>query len=459
MIEPCDVVGVGFGPANLALAIAIEEAPIATAARFLEAQADPLWQGGMLLAGSNIQNHPCRDLVSLRNPRSRYSFINYLFEHGRLIDHLNLPMEFPLRKEYAAYIRWVTRQFAHLADFGTRVSHIGIEKSHGEQVYVVRTADGSVTAARAMVLGCGRTPLIPPPFDAVGSPAVVHLTGYLPAVTSLAKPPRAVAVIGGSQSAVELTLDLTRRFPEARVINYLRAFGPRLKDTSPFSEEGFFPDFTEYYFKASRASKRVLDAAMRPTNYSSVDADVLHELYVEVYEQRLDGKQRIYVRGNRQVESVAVNERGVALGVRELHTGVAERDEVDLVVLATGFRDLGPADNQEPYPPLLSGIIDRFQFDGDGYLVVNSDYSLQPIQDGTPPLFLNGLCESTHGIGDAGSFSLLSLRAETIRNGLRKRLGTDVAANRRPPYAVAGRHWDGPRQPLRQKIMHNGGAQ
>jgi len=98
MIEPCDVVGVGFGPANLALAIAIEEAPIATAARFLEAQADPLWQGGMLLAGSNIQNHPCRDLVSLRNPRSRYSFINYLFEHGRLIDHLNLPMEFPLRK-------------------------------------------------------------------------------------------------------------------------------------------------------------------------------------------------------------------------------------------------------------------------------------------------------------------------------------------------------------------------
>ena len=39
-----------------------------------------------------------------------------------------------------------------------------------------------------------------------------------------------------------------------------------------------------------------------------------------------------------------------------------------------------------------------------------------------PALFLNGLCESSHGIGDAGSFSLLSLRAKTIAESLRKQL-------------------------------------
>ena len=37
-------------------------------------------------------------------------------------------------------------------------------------------------------------------------------------------------------------------------------------------------------------------------------------------------------------------------------------------------------------------------------------------------MVLNGLCESTHGIGDAGSFSLLSLRAEMILKGLREKL-------------------------------------
>ena len=40
----------------------------------------------------------------------------------------------------------------------------------------------------------------------------------------------------------------------------------------------------------------------------------------------------------------------------------------------------------------------------------------------SPPLFLNGLCESSHGIGDAGSFSLLSVRAGRILAAVRKSL-------------------------------------
>src|SRR5947208_15493697 len=94
-----DVIGVGFGPANLSLAIALEERYESLSVRFLEAQVDPVWQGTMLIEGSDIQNHPARDLVTLRNPRSRYSFLNYLFENGRLEAHLNLPVEFPLRRD------------------------------------------------------------------------------------------------------------------------------------------------------------------------------------------------------------------------------------------------------------------------------------------------------------------------------------------------------------------------
>ena len=102
-----DVLGIGFGPANLALAIALEEEGYDLDVHFLESRPGPSWQSAMMLDGSDIQNHPVRDLVSLRNPRSRYSFINYLFENGRLLAHLNLPVEFPLRKEYAQYVSWV----------------------------------------------------------------------------------------------------------------------------------------------------------------------------------------------------------------------------------------------------------------------------------------------------------------------------------------------------------------
>lgn len=421
MMSGCvDVLGVGFGPANLSLAIAMQEDSPGTAAFFLEAEADPVWQGGLLLDGSNMQNHPNRDLVTLRNPRSHYTFLNYLFEEGRLIEHLNLPMEFPLRKEYAKYIKWAANQFREQVGFGARVTGVAAADVDGAPAYVVSTSDGATHLGRSLVLGTGRTPFVPSPFDALDSSRVCHLTRYLPTVRSLSSEPRSVAVIGGSQSAVEIVLDLASRFPRARIVNYVRKFGLPLKETSPFSEEGFFPAFTEYYYKASRASKDVLDAYMRPTNYSSTDADVLHRLYELIYEQRLDGDQRVFVQGNSEVRSAAVDGDGVRFEVSEVHTKDVVSDRADLVVLATGFRDLGPHPHQEAYPAVLSGVIDRFAFDEDGYLVVEADYSLRATVDGTPPLFLNGLCESTHGIGDAGSFSLLSLRAATIRDGLRK---------------------------------------
>lgn len=426
--ECFDVLGIGFGPANLSLAIALEEDAPSTTALFLEAQTDPVWQSGMLLDGSNIQNHPCRDLVSLRNPRSRYSFLNYLFEEGRLIEHLNLPVEFPLRKEYAQYIQWATRLVGANVELGARVTDIEIEDVAGLPAYVVTLVDGSRRCGRALVFGTGRTALIPAPFDDFDSPRVCHLTQYLQTVRTLTEPPASVAVIGGSQSAVEIVLDLAKRFPEARIVNYIRAYGLRLKDTSPFSEEGYFPAFTDYYFKAPRSSKQTLDAYMRPTNYSSTDADVLHELYTLIYEQRLDGEQRVSVLGNRQVCAVGATEAGLQFDVEELHTGIRTVEEADLVVLATGFRDLGPHPHQEAHPPLLRGVIDRFRFDADGYLIVGPDYSLRPHSDGTPPLYLNGLCESSHGIGDAGSFSLLSLRAAVIRDALRKCVVTPRAA-------------------------------
>ncbi|MGG2459281.1 SidA/IucD/PvdA family monooxygenase [Streptomyces sp. RGM 3693] len=427
-----DVLGIGFGPANLALAIALEEEGHDLDMRFLEARPGPSWQSAMMLDGSDIQNHPVRDLVSLRNPRSRYSFINYLFENERLLEHLNVPMEFPLRKEYAQYVTWAAGHFSHLVDYGVHATGITVGRdAEGGAVYTVTTSAGDTLQARALVIGTGRAPFIPEPFDAVDSPRIFHLTRYLPALRQLEelgvagegdRSPRAVTVIGGSQSAVELTIDLTRRFPRTRVNTLVRSLTLRQKDTSPFSEEGYFPDFTDYYYRASRERKDALDSFMRLTNYSSADGDVLRELYRIIYEQRLDGDQKVFVSGSRQVRGLEVREDGVHLDVEELNTGESEEYRSDFVVLATGFRDLGPAAHQERVPALMRSIADDFAFDDHGYLTVGPDYEVQPLGAGTPTLFLNGLCESSHGIGDAGSFSLLSLRAKVIAEGLRKRL-------------------------------------
>ncbi|MFJ2744716.1 lysine N(6)-hydroxylase/L-ornithine N(5)-oxygenase family protein [Streptomyces sp. NPDC087440] len=417
-----DVIGIGFGPANLALAIALEEENTGLDALFLESSAAHTpWQSGMMLPGSDIQNHPVRDLVSLRNPRSRYSFINFLFENGRLLDHLNLPTEFPLRKEYAQYIDWVAGHFADRVEYGTRVTEVEVVPGADGPLHRVTDARGRQRYARTLVVGTGRTPYIPAPFDTVDDPRVCHLTRFLPTLDALPGTPRRIAVVGGSQSAVELTLDLSHRFPDAQITVWARSYALREKDTSPFSEEGYFPQFTAYYHRASRDAKRTLDAYMRPTNYAAADGDVLRELYVKMYEQRLDGDPRIRIRGNRQLTDVQPGPDGVRLAARETVTGETEEDHADLVVLATGFRDLGPGERQDRFPRAVAALADRFAYDADGHLRVRADYLAEPVDATvTPPLFLNGLCESTHGIGDAGSFSLLSLRAATLAGALRE---------------------------------------
>jgi L-ornithine N5-oxygenase len=84
--QELDVVSVGFGPAGIALACALEDEaedngkkPFARV-RFFEKGRDSTWHGAFLLAGTDINHHVFRDLVTPRNPRSRFSFAMYLKE-------------------------------------------------------------------------------------------------------------------------------------------------------------------------------------------------------------------------------------------------------------------------------------------------------------------------------------------------------------------------------------------
>ena len=53
-----DIIGIGFGPANIALAIALEELAPQLSVRFLERRPSAAWQPGMLLEGSDIRTQP-----------------------------------------------------------------------------------------------------------------------------------------------------------------------------------------------------------------------------------------------------------------------------------------------------------------------------------------------------------------------------------------------------------------
>lgn len=419
-----DILGIGFGPSNIAVAIALEESKSALNVHFIESAGDSTWQPGMLLDGSDIQNNPLRDLVTLRNPQSTYTFINYLKTEGRLIDFLNLGVTYPFRKDYAKYILWVAKFFANQVSYNMPALKIEHDGFCG---WLVTTPRG-ILHARALLLGIGRSRHIPEAFESILGSRVFHLCDYLPRLRSLGKDIKSVAVIGGSQSAVEINLDLMGRYPNLAIHAVHRGYSMRQKDTSPFSDHVYFPEFVDYFFGMDNEARADLQRQLRSTNYSAADLDVLHRLYTTLYEERLDGRQRFEIHSNTIVRNARTSVGQVLLDLKERFR---DRDyilSVDAVVLATGFKDIGVGEGKESCPPLLSQIADRCRRSQDGALQVQRDYSLTV--EGGGLIYLNGLCESSHGLGDAGSFSLLSLRSLDIVRSCERKLGNpsgDVA--------------------------------
>ncbi|MEM7553802.1 MAG: hypothetical protein AAF378_06825, partial [Cyanobacteria bacterium P01_A01_bin.84] len=121
----------------------------------------------------------------------------------------------------------------------------------------------------------------------------------------------------------------------------------------------------------------------------------------------------------------------ITLSLFEKNLKQREEEEFDLVILATGFKNLGSKENEESYPPILENLKSYLPLNDDGYLHINYDYSIDLVDKiGLyAPLFINGLCESSHGMGDAGSFSLLSLRSAMIVEGLKQRLKMSLNAS------------------------------
>jgi len=427
-----DVIGIGFGPANIALAVLMEERLLLQRALFLERKATSSWHPGQMFEGADIQHNPLRDFVTPRNPCSSLGFLSYLKSVGRLFDFLNLDQPFPPRSEYAAYVQWVADHFEDRVIYGDAVDSLNFVKHDCEQLCQLTTRAGRRLLARSVVLAPGRTPLVPAVFaNAIGRGAV-HASDYLFELQRrLAAGDRLhrIAVVGASQSAVEIVLDLHARLPEAKIEMVWRGHGIKLKDTSPFTEHIYFPEFVDYYHSSSEADQRRMSDELWRSNYGSADHDVIAALYLKLYEQKVRGDMRLYAHPFSEVTTATSDGKSTKVTLRERNTGSVSTLNCDLVIVACGYRNFGAGPERELFHPLLANIAPHVKRRSDNSLHILRNFQLASADPDVdiPPVVINGLCESTHGFGDAGSFSLLSVRAVAILDGLEASLGARSA--------------------------------
>ncbi|MFI5606845.1 lysine N(6)-hydroxylase/L-ornithine N(5)-oxygenase family protein [Amycolatopsis sp. NPDC051903] len=433
-----DVVGVGFGPSNLALAIALTEHNAApgssgtVTAHFLERQPRFGWHRGMLIDNATMQVSFLKDLATMRNPTSEFSFLNYLHAKGRLVDFINHKNLFPLRIEFHDYFEWAAAKVDDLVSYGTEVLSVEPVRDGGEVVFFdVRARCGGEAGevvelrARNLVLSTGLRPNLPDGITA--GERIWHNSELLPRVEGLrGSDARRFVVVGAGQSAAEVAALLHDEFPRAEVCAVFARYGYSPADDSSFANRIFDPEAVDHFYAASEPVKDRLMRYHGATNYSAVDLDLIDELYRRTYQEKVRGVERLRLFNVSRPVDVTDHGTHVSATVETLTTGERTVLDADALVYATGYLPADPT-------PLLGDLATACRRDAEGRLRVERDYRITTEPAVRGGLYLQGGTEHTHGI----TSSLLSNTAVRVGEILKSIVDRRAVAPEVSEYAVS----------------------
>ncbi|MEU5162891.1 SidA/IucD/PvdA family monooxygenase [Streptomyces sp. NPDC020875] len=429
---PLDLVGIGIGAANLALAALADGMSGGPRTAFYEQR--HAWGDDTttpLTDGATRRVPFLADLVSLADPGSPWSFLRYLRARDRLFPFCAAGSFHIQRAEYHAYCRWVAGSLPGLR-FGHQVDSVrwNPERALFEVDFTQLDADGEAAAlgrahTRAVVVGTGAEPYVPEPLrplaDAPSVP-VVHSADYLRHRDSVLAAEH-VTVVGSGQSGAEVVLDLLRARPAGR--GRLHWIGRTDSFTSAeparLGLEHLGPDHARYLHALPPEAREALAPHQRRLHHGidPVTADAIHgELYRRALrdpgpgaETRADtGADAVLVPGVRVRTAGRVATTRVELHLEHLRQGTRSRLTTDAVVLATGYRE-------RPVGRVLAGLDPYLRRDAGERPRTDESFRLALDPSVTGAVYVYGGDTRTHGTGAPGPW-LTAWRAATVLNAV-----------------------------------------
>ncbi len=381
-----DFVAVGLGPFNLGLACLTD--PLRESddlsGVFLEARDRFDWHPGLLLDDATLQVPFLADLVTMADPTSRWSFLNYLKRSGHLYPFYIRESFYPLRREYDDYCRWAAERLDSVR-FGQRV----VSVDHDGRAYLATTATGETWFSKRLVLGIGTSPSIPTPLQPlVGSASVTHSSDYLAHKADLQKLPT-IAIVGSGQSAAEIYYDLLVEAPQHGYELVWLTRSPRFfpMEYTKLTLEMTSPEYGAYH-RALPAETRDRLAREQRHLFKGISGDLVDAIFDRHYQQRVVGDgPRTTLLTNTEVRDARTIGTGHELDLLHVETGESFGLVTDGLVLATGYAPTAPS--------FLDGVRDRIRFDERGRYDVAGDYSVDV--DGGE-VFVQNAEEHTHSL-------------------------------------------------------------
>lgn len=402
--------GIGVGPANLALASLLDSHPEASNL-FIDKKQAFGWHDGQLVPGAALQVSMIKDLVSLVDPTNKFSFLAYLVDQGRIYHFLNAQFEAVPRREFRNYLDWACRKNGNIV-FGEEALSVSFDR-----VFVVETTRRTITADNIAV-GVGTQPWVPPHVAALLGRTQFHVSDFAELANGLSG--KHVCVAGGGQSGAEAFLDLISRTSAERPahiswVSHRSNFLPL--DDSPFTNEFYMPSYSEYFFGLAHSARKELNERHVLTS-DGISESLLRQIYQTAYEMRfLDGVGDLFTfLPDREIAGVAGSEETGWTITLTHNKSLDEQEEIsaDTIIWATGFRP-SPMDFLEPVAGRLERAGKEFRLDEDFAVVWNGppDHSI----------FIQNGARQQRGHADA-NLSLNAWRSQRIVNRL---LGSKTA--------------------------------
>jgi lysine N6-hydroxylase len=409
-----DVIGVGIGPFNLGLAALLEKTECSSL--FFEKKPRFEWHPGMLVEGTTLQVPFMADAVTMVDPTSRFSFLNYLHEQKRLYQFYFFEKFHIPRNEYNHYCQWVAEQLLQL-QFGSEVENIERteEGYYSLTVFSASKNERKTYFTKHVVIGIGTKPYIPERFSVANNDRIFHSSQYMNKRNN-ALDAKSVTIIGSGQSAAEIFYDLLSRQPDHnyQLSWYTRSKGFYPMEYSKLGLEHFSPDYTKYFYKLPKEKKKAV-LKNQALLYKGISFSTIADIYNLLYERSVGSNNpNIHLQALTELVSIEEWNDQFRLSLYQHEQETSKQLNSDVVILATGYH---------PYvPDCLKGIESVLDWDENGQLLIQEDYKVKTKVEGHHYLFVQNGELHTHGVG-APDLGLGAFRSATIVNQI---VGKDV---------------------------------
>lgn len=406
-----DIVGIGIGPFGLGLAALSDPLPDVDAV-FLDQREEFRWHPGMMIEGATVQVPFLADLVTMADPTSRFSFLQFLKDRGRLYPFYIRESFYPLRAEFDEYCRWVAAQLDTLRWNRTVTS---VTKENDIYTVSAEVADGSgqtvsteTYRAHNLVLGVGTSPVLPdalrdletedvqtvdgqgvPEVGSEGVGPVIHTSKYLGNRQALLES-GSITIVGSGQSAAEIYRDLIEDAEASDVRLDWVTRSPRFfpMEYTKLTLEMTSPEYTDHFRALPDGLREQLGREQR-TLYKGISAELVDDIHDTLYRLSRGGRK---LRTNLLAESELIsagrdaNTGDYALRFRNTSLDKCFDRRSGSIISATGYKSQVPA--------FLAGLGDEIRLDAKGRLDVSRHYT---VNDAGTVHVLNGE-EHTHGV-------------------------------------------------------------